>query len=251
MFDKDILCRYQFPNPIEADPDGVGLIAVGGDLATDTLRYAYTHGMFPWFNEDEPIAWWSPDPRCLIYPETFTPSHSLKRRLKTCDWQISINQDFSNVIHACASIRQQQGTWINSAMIDAYNQLHQQGDAYSVEIWAENDLIGGLYGLKFGQAFFGESMFHRQTDASKVAFYCLMQLCRLSGFRWVDCQLPNNHLLSLGATTMPRQQFLTELSQQLSQKSCDWRPVLNQRFHVQNFTKAISYQPHQLTISTN
>lgn len=244
-------CEYQFPDPTLIDPKGEGLIAFGGDLAPNTLRYAYAHGMFPWFNDGEPIAWWSPEPRCIIYPDKFSPSKSLKRRIKTCGWQVSINQDFLAVIQACTDSRSySHETWINQAMIDAYYKLYQLGDAVSIEVWQENQLIGGLYGLKLGQAFFGESMFHRQTDASKVAFFVLMKLCQLSKFQWVDCQLPNNHLLNLGATIIPRQQFLTELKLNIQKQSCDWSTLFNQKFNVKQLLteSPILYQSHQLYI---
>lgn len=223
-------CRYAFPDPRLADPQGEGLVAVGGDLQPDTLVCAYRQGMFPWFNEGDPIMWWSPEPRCIIEPHQFRPSKSLTRRLKTSAWTITLNQAFASVIHACSEPRDYaQDTWINTDMITAYQGLHQQGLAYSIEVWEADTLIGGLYGLKLGQAFFGESMFHRVTDASKVAFFALMRLCALSGFRWVDCQLPNDHLLSLGASVVSRDQFLDMLAQQIDRDSCDWSGLTAKR----------------------
>ncbi|MBP6341903.1 MAG: leucyl/phenylalanyl-tRNA--protein transferase [Moraxella sp.] len=227
-------CRYQFPDPMAADPDGEGLIALGGDLAADTLVCAYRQGMFPWFNEGEPIAWWSPDPRCIIYPSDFCASKTLKRRIKNAGWTFSLNLAFAEVIAACADTRTYaeasgSATWISPAMIEAYTALHAEQVAYSVEIWDDDELIGGLYGLKLGQAFFGESMFHRVTDASKAAFFVLMQLCAHSQFAWVDCQLPNPHLLRLGASIVPRAEFLAGLAQQLSLPSIDWSSICGQK----------------------
>lgn len=241
--------RYQFPAPDLADPDGDGLIALGGDLAADTLLCAYSQGIFPWFNEGDPIAWWSPDPRCIIHPTNFMPSKTLKRRIKNAGWTFSINQAFADVIAACADTRTYANeTWISPAMIDAYNVLNTKQVAYSVEIWDDDQLIGGLYGLKLGQAFFGESMFYRVTDASKAAFFVLMQLCTLSQFDWVDCQLPNPHLMSLGATTVSRSDFLYALQQAISLPSIDWSPVCGQRLPLYRLLQGdlITYQAHQL-----
>ena len=245
--------RYQFPAPDLADPDGDGLIAFGGDLAADTLLCAYSQGIFPWFSEGEPIAWWSPDPRCLIYLNDFTPSKTLKRRIKNAGWMFSINRVFSDVIAACADIRTYANeTWINPAMIEAYTVLNTEQVAYSIEIWTENKLIGGLYGLKLGQAFFGESMFHRATDASKAAFFVLMQLCTESKFEWVDCQLPNPHLMSLGATTVTRSDFLHNLQQAISLPSIDWSPICGQKLPLNRLLQDdfIAYQAHQLMVVT-
>lgn len=241
-------CQYDFPNPLHCD-DNHGLVAIGADLSPQTLRYAYAHGLFPWFNDGDPIMWWSPNPRCVIYPHTYQPSKSLSRKLKKSDWQITINSDFLSVIQGCVDARVcTDGTWITEEMITAYHQLHHLGDAVSVEVWDDDNLIGGLYGIKLGQAFFGESMFHRVTDASKVAFFALMTLCRLSNFAWVDCQLPNEHLLSLGASVISRDVFLTSLPKQVYQPSCNWstlyqhkiavkalflaEPIVNQHHHL-------------------
>lgn len=228
-------CAYNFPNPLTANLDDDGLVGMGADLSPQTLRYAYAHGIFPWFNDDDPIMWWSPNPRCVIYPHTFSPSKSLTRKLKNSDWTFTLNRDFSAVINACSEARSySNGTWITGDMIDAYTELHQLGDAHSVEIWQDNQLIGGLYGVKLGQAFFGESMFHKVTDASKVAFFALMKICQISNFAWVDCQLPNNHLLSLGASVISREQFLSELPKQIYQKSTDWTAINNQQISVKS-----------------
>ncbi|MFW2177239.1 MULTISPECIES: leucyl/phenylalanyl-tRNA--protein transferase [unclassified Moraxella] len=229
-------CRYDFPTPhqiAQIDPNGEGLIGIGADLACDTLIEAYRHGIFPWFSEGNPIAWYCPDPRCIIYPQDFQPSKSLSRRIKNSDWTLRINTDFAQVIHACAEVRAYaDGTWIGEDMIEAYTQLHHQGIAHSVEVWDGETLIGGLYGLKLGQAFFGESMFHRVTDASKVAFFGLMKLCQASDFAWVDCQLPNEHLISLGAVTLPREQFLAQLAIQIDLPSYDWSKLSDKHIKV-------------------
>lgn len=247
---KELISNYIFPNQLQADPYGDGLVAMGGDLEPATLLAAYQHGIFPWFNQGEPIAWWSPEPRCVIYSTQFKPSKSLKRRIKTAPWDITLNQAFDEVIKACAQSRAYaDGTWISDDIIAAYNKLHQLGYAHSVEVWYEDELIGGLYGLKLGQAFFGESMFHRQTDASKVAFTALMTLCQASNFPWVDCQLSNNHLLNLGAVIIPRQAFLQALSQQLALPSCDWSRLSQQRLPIINLLNDQPFINHDQQLS--
>lgn len=218
---------YEFPDPIQSDPTGAGLIAMGADLAPTTLLYAYTHGMFPWFNEDEPIAWWCPEPRCVIMPEHYKPSKSLRRTAKRSDWQITINQAFDEVIQACSLPRSYaDDTWIHEEMIEAYLRLHQMGYAHSIEVWQGSEpsrrLVGGLYGLKIGQIYFGESMFHTETDASKIAFWALMRLCAYCDMPLVDCQLPNPHLISLGAKIIARSQFLSRLPALIRQQTTSW-----------------------------
>lgn len=227
-------CQYDFPNPLDCDNDD-GLIGVGADLSPQTLRYAYAHGFFPWFSDGDPIMWWSPNPRCVIYPQTFTPSKTLARKLKNSSWTLTVNQDFLGVIQGCSEARKYaEGTWITDDMIAAYHRLHKLGDAVSVEVWDNDNLVGGLYGIKLGQAFFGESMFHRVSDASKVAFFGLMKLCELSNFAWVDCQLPNDHLLSLGASVISREEFLTDLPKQIAQQSCDWSALYEQKIGIKD-----------------
>ena len=227
---------YDFPDPIQSDPSGMGLVAMGADLAPATLISAYTHGLFPWFNEDEPIAWWCPEPRCVITPTDYKPSKSLRRTAKRAGWHITLNRVFEDVIHACSLPRSYaQDTWIHEEMIEAYLKLHQLGFAHSIEVWQDDDtdstgscypkrqLIGGLYGLKIGQIYFGESMFHTVTDASKVAFWALMRLCAYSRMPLIDCQLPNPHLLSLGAKTLARSQFLAILPRLIRQQTISWQ----------------------------
>lgn len=227
------LGRYDFPNPAIIDPDGVGIVAIGGDLAPETLISAYAQGLFPWFNEDEPIAWWCPEPRCVMLPTDYVPSKSLRRQAKKERWQLTLDQAFDDVIRACSLPRsnalnneQPEGehTWIHDEMIEAYTELHAHGFAHSVEVWDDSgQLIGGLYGLKIGNIYFGESMFHRSSNASKLAFWGLMRLCEQSNVALVDCQLPNEHLMSLGAKTLPRADFLTQLDTLIGGHSVQWQ----------------------------
>ena len=232
------LGHYQFPNPDTVDPDGIGVVAVGGDLSPETLISAYAQGLFPWFNEDEPIAWWCPEPRCVIVPADYLPSKSLRRQAKRERWQLTLDQAFDEVIHACSLPRSNElpegeHTWIHDEMIAAYTKLHAYGFAHSIEVWDENKrLIGGLYGLKIGQIYFGESMFHRASNASKLAFWGLMHLCEQSKVALVDCQLPNEHLMSLGATTLLRADFLTQLNLLIGSSSEKWRANSHQSLAV-------------------
>lgn len=223
------LGRYHFPNPTIVDPDGVGVVAMGADLAPETLISAYAQGLFPWFNEDEPIAWWCPEPRCVMVPSDYQPSKSLRRQAKRERWQLTLNQGFDEVIRACSLPRSDglpegEHTWIHDEMIDAYTELHAYGFAHSIEVWDDDgQLIGGLYGLKIGSIYFGESMFHRASNASKLAFWGLMRLCEQSAIELVDCQLPNEHLMSLGAVTLPRADFLRQLDTLIGSPSVKWQ----------------------------
>lgn len=223
------LGRYDFPDPISIDPEGIGIIALGGDLTPDTLISAYAQGLFPWFNEDEPIAWWCPEPRCVMVPNQYQASKSLRKQASRVRWQLTLDQAFDEVIHACSlprsdSLLDGEHTWIHDEMIDAYTELHAQGFAHSIEVWDDKgQLIGGLYGLKLGGIYFGESMFHRASNASKLAFWSLMRLCEQSHIALVDCQLPNDHLMSLGATTLPRVDFLAQLNTLISTRSVPWQ----------------------------
>lgn len=214
-----------FPDPLHADEDG--LLAYGGDLSAATLLLAYRQGVFPWYNEDErsPILWWSPDPRCVIAPQAFKPSRSLQKTLKSGRYHVSVDRCFTRVMECCAAPRAYaDSTWINPNLIDSYTALHQQGVAHSIETWnADGELVGGLYGLNLGRLFFGESMFSTATDASKVAFARLMALCAYWQFPLVDCQLANDHLLSLGAYTIDRRHFLEVLAHQRDLPPPDWR----------------------------
>jgi leucyl/phenylalanyl-tRNA--protein transferase len=242
------LGRYDFPTPAEVDPDGVGIVAVGADLAPETLISAYAQGLFPWFNEDEPIAWWCPEPRCVIVPTAYQPSKSLRRQVKRERWHLTLNQAFDEVINACSLPRSDglpegEHTWIHAEMIDAYTELHTYGFAHSVEVWdANKQLIGGLYGLKIGNIYFGESMFHRTSNASKVAFWGLMRLCEQSQVALVDCQLPNEHLMSLGAITLPRADFLSQLPSLIGKRAVNWHNHSHQALAVAKLDGATSWQ---------
>ncbi|HAD68571.1 MAG TPA: leucyl/phenylalanyl-tRNA--protein transferase [Acinetobacter radioresistens] len=216
--------QYIFPDPIEADPEGEGLICIGADLSPSTLLEAYTHGLFPWFNAGEPICWWSPEPRCVIYPEHYKPSKSLLRSMKKYDYHITVNQAFEQVISSCALPRSySEETWISKQIIQGYCDLFNAGFGYSIEVWDDTKLVGGLYGVTIGKGCFGESMFSTHTDVSKMAFYSLMLIAKENNLPWVDCQLVNEHLLSLGACTVSRQDYLKSLQDVIIQPTIDWK----------------------------
>ena len=185
-----------------------GLLAAGGDLSQERLLYAYRHGIFPWFDDGQPILWWSPDPRCVLVPRNFHASRRLKRHLRKRPFQVSFNRCFDDVVAACAMPRPgQPGTWITGEMAIAYGRLHADAWAHSVEVWQGERLVGGLYGVAIGRVFFGESMFSRHADASKAA---LLHLCRTlskQDFLLLDCQVVSRHLQSLGATLLSRSDF--------------------------------------------
>ncbi|WP_394651541.1 leucyl/phenylalanyl-tRNA--protein transferase [uncultured Acinetobacter sp.] len=215
---------YVFPDPVEADPEGQGLICIGADLEPSTLFEAYTHGLFPWFNEGDPICWWSPDPRCVIYPEQYRPSKTLIRSMKKYDYQVTINRAFEQVVRACAMPRNYTNdTWISEDIVQGYVELFKAGYGYSVEVWQEDQLVGGLYGVSIGKGCFGESMFSTRTDASKMAFYTLMLIGQEHQVRWIDCQLVNDHLLSLGACTLSRQDYLKSLQDVIIEPPINWK----------------------------
>ncbi|MDM1762665.1 MULTISPECIES: leucyl/phenylalanyl-tRNA--protein transferase [unclassified Acinetobacter] len=216
--------KFKFPDPLEYDPEGEGLICIGADLNPSTLFEAYTHGLFPWFSEGEPICWWSPEPRCIIRPNHYQPSKSLLRNMKKFDYKITINQAFPEVIHSCSLPRSYTNeTWISEDIIQGYCALFQEGYAYSVEVWDQDKLVGGLYGVTIGQGCFGESMFSTQTDVSKMAFYTLMLIGQENQLPWIDCQLVNDHLLSLGACTLSRQDYLKSLQNVIKHPPIDWK----------------------------
>lgn len=200
-----------FPPPSYAEPDG--LLAVGGDLTPERLLLAYSSGIFPWFNEGDPILWWSPDPRFIIEPSELKVSRSLEKTLKKGKFDITYDRAFREVIEGCAEARVKDGpgTWITDEMMDVYCRLHEMGYAHSVESWYEGELAGGLYGVLLGRCFFGESMFHTVTDASKVAFVSLVRRLQESNFELIDCQMPSDHLKSLGASGIKREVFLERL----------------------------------------
>ena len=201
-----------FP-PVEtalAEPNG--LLAAGADLSVPRLLAAYRRGIFPWFNPGEPILWWSPDPRMVLLPAEFKCARSLKKRLKRADYEVRVDTAFTQVMQACGEPRNgQRGTWINRDMVAAYAALHEAGYAHSFETWmageAGPELVGGLYGVALGRAFFGESMFSRRTDTSKIALAHLVVELAARGFEIIDCQMSTSHLASLGAREIPRREF--------------------------------------------
>ena len=201
-----------FPNPTLALDEPPGLLAIGGDLSPERLLAAYQRGIFPWFNEGEPILWWSPNPRACIDPAKIRVNKSLKKFLNRCDYRMSINQAFDQVIEACAEPRGDQGdTWILPPMQAGYSSLHKKGHAHSIEIWQGDDLVGGLYGVLVGSAFCGESMFSTKSNASKLALLTLGYLLANKASSFIDCQLPNPYLMSMGASLMSRDVFLEKL----------------------------------------
>jgi len=197
------------------DPDG--LLALGGDLSVPRLLHAYRLGIFPWFGARQPILWWSPDPRLVLYPHDLHISRSLAKTLRRDRFRVTLDRDFPAVIKHCAAPRPgQAGTWITPEMQTAYTELHVAGYAHSVECWLDDQLAGGLYGVAIGRIFFGESMFARAPDASKVAFVRLIRELQRREFRLIDCQVHTGHLASLGAVTIPRREFVRVLDE-----SCD------------------------------
>ena len=203
-----------FPKLNKALKDPNGLLAVGGCLSTTRLFNAYRQGIFPWYNPGEPILWWSPNPRLVLYPDQLIISRSLQKTLRKNTFHITFDQAFDQVINACAQPRQEEsGTWTTDDINTAYNNLHAAGHAHSVEAWLNNELVGGLYGVAIGQVFFGESMFHTQTDASKVAFVTLVEHLQRWGYQLIDCQVHSAHLASLGASNCSRADFKNLLDQ--------------------------------------
>ena len=201
-----------FPAVERALDDPNGLLAMGGDLTAPRLVEAYSNGIFPWFNEGQPILWWSPDPRMVLLPGELKVSRSLAKTLRSGRFQIRSDTAFRDVMEACSQPRDgQAGTWITPQMVDAYSELHRRGIAHSVETWVEDELVGGLYGVALGRAFFGESMFMRATDASKVALVAMVLQLERWGFGMVDCQMNTPHLASLGAREIPRADFSRRL----------------------------------------
>lgn len=201
---------YAFP-PVEyalREPDG--LLAVGGDLAPERILNAYRHGIFPWFSPGQPILWWSPDPRAVLFPEKLKVSRSLRKTINHHTYRVTFDTAFAQVIRACAETprRGQDGTWISEEMQQAYIRLHELGYAHSAESWLGDELVGGLYGMRLGRIFFGESMFSRRSDASKVPFVHLVRKLQDDGVVLIDCQVTTEHLLSLGAEEIPRKRFI-------------------------------------------
>jgi len=193
------------------EPDG--LLAAGGDLSSERLLYAYRNGIFPWYDDSQPVLWWSPNPRCVLRPGDFRISRRLQRSLRKSEFQVGFNSAFSSVISACAEEREgQSGTWITPDMTQAYSRLHDEGWAHSIEVWEADALVGGLYGLAIGRVFFGESMFSRVSNASKAAMLALCCVAVEQGIPLIDCQVASPHLESLGALHMERNEFARELA---------------------------------------
>lgn len=218
--------KISFPPPHFAGPEG--LLAVGGDLSEKRILLAYHMGIFPWFSDDEPILWWSPDPRLVLYPSDIKISHRLRRTINQGIFQITSDTAFDRVIDACAQVRLQdhQGTWIVDEMKDAYCRLFESGYAHSIEAWHHGKLAGGLYGLSFGGCFFGESMFARVSNASKVSLAALCDFLTELSFDLIDCQVTTGHLKRLGAMEISRAQFLKKLEQSLK------RPTLRGKWKL-------------------
>ena len=220
----DNVIRSDFPGVDRALRDPDGLLAIGGALSPERVLDAYRHGIFPWYSKGQPILWWSPDPRCILEPSTLRISRSLRKILKKRPFRVTFNQAYSAVIKACGEPRRSgPETWITAEVLQAYTTLHKAGHAISVECWEGEDLVGGLYGLVIGRVFFGESMFSRTDDASKIALVHLVHELRRRGFRLLDCQIHSRHLQSLGATLMPRPVFCKLLAQYCSEYApADW-----------------------------
>ena len=203
-----------FPDVETALTDPNGLLAMGGDLSVERLLDAYRHGIFPWFNPGEPILWWSPDPRMVLVPGEVRVTRSLAKRIRNGGFEVRLDTAFADVMRGCAEPRAgASGTWISPVMIAAYSRLHQAGYAHSVETWRNGKLVGGLYGVAIGRMFYGESMFSREPDASKVALVRMAQQLQRWGFGLIDCQMETAHLASLGARTMPRALFTARLAE--------------------------------------
>ncbi len=218
-----------FPALEQAEEEPNGLLAVGGDLSIVRLLGAYRKGIFPWYSPGQPILWWSPDPRTVLFPERVVVSRSLAKSIRNRGYTVSIDRDFPAVIEACSAPRQEEdGTWITDEMAAAYTHLHQAGYAHSVEIWRDGRLVGGLYGVALGRIFFGESMFSRERDASKVALVYLSELLHGWGFSLIDCQVYTGHLVRLGAEEIPRSRFTEILDRSVSEPPADaaWHPLL-------------------------
>ena len=224
-----------FPPVDQALDDPAGLLAVGGDLSPERLLYAYQRGIFPWFEDDQPILWWSPNPRTVLFPERIHSSRSLRKTLRQGRYSVTADKDFEGVITACAESRaEQQGTWITEEMIEAYQRLHQLGHAHSVETWRQTDsgpeLVGGLYGIAIGKVFFGESMFSRANDASKVAYVHLAKQLHEWDFAVIDCQMASSHLFSLGAEEIGSEQWQQLLQDYTKASDANWGDAFNNVF---------------------
>ncbi len=225
MMNPSLQQDLSFPPVTQALRSPNGLLAAGGDLSTARLLEAYRHGIFPWFSEGEPILWWSPDPRMVLIPGEFKISHSLRKTLRNGRHEVRMDSAFEQVMRACAAPREgASGTWILEEMIAAYCELHRIGYAHSVETWMDGELVGGLYGIALGKMFYGESMFSRKTDASKIALAHLCAQLERWDFGMIDCQMNTPHLASLGAREIPRSEFVARLQELIHSPPIDyWR----------------------------
>lgn len=215
-----------FPIVAHALREPNGLLAAGADLSVARLIEAYRHGIFPWYSKDQPLLWWSPDPRMVLFPPEFKLSRSLTKRVRRHDYEIRADSAFEAVMRACAEPRRsQEGTWITAEMIAAYGALHRRHVAHSVETWIEGELVGGLYGVALGRMFYGESMFALATDASKIALAHLVRQLERWNFGMIDCQMKTAHLASFGAREIPRAEFMRKLQELVNypSRSGEWR----------------------------
>ncbi len=222
--------RDPLPDAAQALREPNGLLAAGADLSAARLLEAYRHGIFPWYTQGEPVLWWSPDPRMVLYLDEFKASRSLRQTMRRArrdgHWRLSLDACFERTMHECALPREgRRGTWITPDIVAAYAELHLAGAAHSVEVWNDERLVGGLYGVSIGRMFFGESMFTRVPDASKLALAALVRLLRSNGFRMIDCQQDTRHLASLGARVIPRASFLQQVAELVRQPAPDWQAL--------------------------
>ena len=201
-----------FPSPEQASAEGI--VAVGGDLQPERVMLAYRKGIFPWFESDDFLLWWSPDPRMVLFPDRLKVSKSMRTVLRKKQFEVTFNKAFDQVVDACAKVKRfgQNGTWITPGLMEVYSTLHTQGHAHSVEVWEEGSLVGGLYGIDLGTVFCGESMFSKSSNASKVALIFLVKELKKNKYELIDCQVPTQHLASMGAEPISRTEFLTFLS---------------------------------------
>ena len=201
-----------FPSPEQASAEGI--VAVGGDLQPERVLLAYRKGIFPWFESDDFLLWWSPDPRMVLFPDQLKISKSMRTVLRKKQFEVTFNKAFDQVVEACAKVKRfgQNGTWITPGLMEVYSTLHTQGHAHSVEVWEEGSLVGGLYGIDLGTVFCGESMFSKSSNASKVALIFLVKELKKNKYELIDCQVPTQHLASMGAEPISRTKFLTFLS---------------------------------------
>lgn len=227
--------QIRFPDPEEAEADG--LLAYGGDLEPQTLLEAYTHGIFPWYSEGDPILWWSPDPRCLLLPAAFDISARSRRKIRNSGFQFSVDRAFRKVMQCCALPRgEEEGTWLLPEMQSAYAGMHALGFAHSVEIWRDGSLAGGIYGVAIGNAFFGESMFRLVPEASRASLLCLVALMSRAGMNFLDCQIASPHMLEMGAKEIPRKQFLAMATEACQQIGPDWVRIRKELTTIEGIT---------------